>query len=827
MSVTSATALSTNPAAQTQSPSDLYLGNSSGSNGNYTLSGNGILSTQNEYVGEGGNGTFTQSGGTNTITGNGVYVGYRNASGNYTLSGIGSLTAPAEYIGGFGDDAGACIGTFTQTGGTNTITSNLTLAAGRGSSASYTLSNGTLAFLQQQTTAEYIGVEGNGTFTQTGGTNAGSNCNIYLGGSNGSNGFYSLSGNGTLKMNNETVGTTGNGTFSQTGGSNSVIALSLGNISGTSLGTYTLSGNGTLNASNETINPSTTFTQTGGTNTISNSLLFDGFGNSTSSYSLSNGSLTAAAEYLGANNGVFGSLTANSSFSQSGGTNTITTGTLFVGYDSGYRANYTLVGTGVLFAHAEAIGNSGSGNFTQFAGTNTVGTGGLLLANNANSTGSYTLAGTATLSAAAETIGANGTASFIQTGGFNTITTGGLTLANGSTSTASYNLTDPGYLSVTGNETLANAANATATFIQSGGTHIINAPSALTLAAHASASASYTLLGDGQLNAYAESIGNAGTATFTQSAGLNTIGKGGLSLGNGFGATGTYTLFGSAQLSSAGNETLAASGGTATFYQSGGINSIAAPSALIIGIGGSTATYNLTGGSLTTPTIQIYLGGRFSQSASTLSVNSLQLLGGAASFLNTTIELSSLTFTGSTNNWTGQVALANASLIVEATPLNKTTLLATLQNQAVYGLTHPAGIRNASLPLGAAIAVLDNANLGYTFFNGQPVDATSILILPALLGDTNLSGTVNITDLATILNNFGKTTSSWTDGNFDGQPAIDLTDLSDVLNNFGQSNPNASSSFILQPSTFPTPEPTTLTLLLFPTLLLSRRPRQK
>ena len=60
------------------------------------------------------------------------------------------------------------------------------------------------------------------------------------------------------------------------------------------------------------------------------------------------------------------------------------------------------------------------------------------------------------------------------------------------------------------------------------------------------------------------------------------------------------------------------------------------------------------------------------------------------------------------------------------------------------------------------------------------------------MGDANADGQIDLTDLSTILNNFGATTSAWTSGNFDGAATIDLTDLSDVLNNFGVTYANAT-----------------------------------
>ena len=68
-------------------------------------------------MGYNGTGTFTQSGGTNTISATlrGLYLGYNpGSSGSYTLSG-GSLSSEYEFVGYYGT------GNFTQSGGTNTI----------------------------------------------------------------------------------------------------------------------------------------------------------------------------------------------------------------------------------------------------------------------------------------------------------------------------------------------------------------------------------------------------------------------------------------------------------------------------------------------------------------------------------------------------------------------------------------------------------------------------------------------------------------------------------------------------------------------------------
>jgi hypothetical protein len=90
-----------------------------------------------------------------------------------------------------------------------------------------------------------------------------------------------------------------------------------------------------------------------------------------------------------------------------------------------------------------------------------------------------------------------------------------------------------------------------------------------------------------------------------------------------------------------------------------------------------------------------------------------------------------------------------------------------------------------------------------------------------LLGDANLDGKVDLSDLNIVLNHLGAADLLLADGNFDGQPTIDLTDLNDVLNNLGTSSPSAAGTLTA------TPEPTSLSLLAAGTLLLTRRRKPK
>jgi fibronectin-binding autotransporter adhesin len=181
---------------------------------------------------------------------------------------------------------------------------------------------------------------------------------------------------------------------------------------------------------------------------------------------------------------------------------------------------------------------------------------------------------------------------------------------------------------------------------------------------------------------------------------------------------------------------------------------------------------------------------------------------------------------------TSQLNLTNNSLIIEApdaaTKLaDITALAAQVLSGKNGGLWTGPGITSsiaAGDPADVSIAIADNAALGYTNFGGQSVDADSILIVPALFGDADLNGHVDLNDLNTVLNHLGTPTGAWTNGNFDNATTIDLTDLNDVLNHLGVSL--AISTLTLAPATG-APEPTSLILLFTGSAALCSRRREQ
>ena len=58
---------------------------------------------------------------------------------------------------------------------------------------------------------------------------------------------------------------------------------------------------------------------------------------------------------------------------------------------------------------------------------------------------------------------------------------------------------------------------------------------------------------------------------------------------------------------------------------------------------------------------------------------------------------------------------------------------------------------------------------------------------PALPGDANLDGKVDINDLTIVLAHYGQTGMAWTQGEFTGDGTVDINDLTIVLAHYGQS----------------------------------------
>ena len=236
---------------------NLYLGYNANAVGKYTLNAGTLnLATASADVGYSGQGIFLQHGG--VVNGSSLILGHNaGAQGRYELSNGDVNLAYSLTVGNTGQ------GTFMQSGG-NVAVNELQVRNG-----SYSLTNGSL-HVSSASASSAIGSGGaSASFTQSGGTHSVTN-RLIIGwgsGSDNTKGTYNLNG-GTLQTGSTAVGvgTGATGTFNQTSGTHVTDALyvSASLSHGAGQGVYNLSG-GLLDAGSITLNPTLgTFNFTGG-----------------------------------------------------------------------------------------------------------------------------------------------------------------------------------------------------------------------------------------------------------------------------------------------------------------------------------------------------------------------------------------------------------------------------------------------------------------------------------------------------------------------------------------------------------------------------------
>ncbi len=200
-------------------------------------------------------------------------------------------------------------------------------------------------------------------------------------------------------------------------------------------------------------------------------------------------------------------------------------------------------------------------------------------------------------------------------------------------------------------------------------------------------------------------------------------------------------------------------------------------------------------------------------SSPTGSGSNIVVNGNSVSFL-----VETLTYTPST-----AAVLANQSTVAAPNSVSFNVSIPSVSSFGPYvGANYFVGL--PSTPAVGTSPGASNTSTGYS------AAASSVKLTDALLGDANLDGTVNSTDLQAVLINFNKTDSSFNDGNFNSSTdtKIDSSDLQDILINFnktlgpvpsGAASPSASVGGAV-------PEPTSLALIAVGAVgLLSRRKR--
>ena len=475
---------------------------------------------------------------------------------------------------------------------------------------------------QLSTACAYVGLQGSGAFTQTGGTNLVTE-SLYLAYEAGATGSYELSGTGQLSAGSEYVGYDGTGSFAQTGGGNTTGYLSVNSTS-----EYEFSG-GTLEVTDSAevlgtldfAGSSVSVTMTGLVN-FGDAVLI---GPEAASLTVNANSLTIFPASFDPD-AEFATFSNSGLVHNRGSTLTISSGEGFAGrgrisdhveceglvvatlgwptldlYEGvSISGNGSVdLGNGSLRVNDEVSGISDAGQLStglqvvetgrlsQSGGVNTIG-GRLILGTSAGTNGIYELSGSAQLSAPWEHVGEQGTGVLTQSGGSNTV--GVVFVGRAGTSNGTYELSGTGQL--TGAVEIIGFYG-TGSLIQTGGTNTIS--DFLSVGYGAGSDGTYSLSADGELWAEEEYVGDHGTGLFRQLGGTNTV-NGFLLIGADFDSEGTYELSGNGQLSCA--EEAIGGAGAGQFVQSGGTNTIG--DCLRVGTGWNTiGVYNLSNGLLT------------------------------------------------------------------------------------------------------------------------------------------------------------------------------------------------------------------------------------
>lgn len=499
--------------------------------------------------------------------------------------------------------------------------------------------------------------------------------------------------------------------------------------------------------------------QSGGAITSTGSFIVASSSGTTGTYNLSGGLLTASG---GLSIGQVG----NGTFNQTGG--------IFNG--AGSTFNLTLgqlagaIGTlnlsaGTFSDRVLVLGTSGTGTVNQTGGTHNV-TSNVILGQVAGGTGTYNLNG-GTLQASSVT-GGPGTGTFNFNGGtlqaagstsafFDALTRANVRNGGAVFNTNGFNITvaEPlvhsniaGDAAVDGGLTKNGAGTLTLSGVNTytGGTSVNAGTLAIATGSIGVAGSvattlvdtggTFSLSGTGTVTDQAAWIGRNGSGTFTQSAGTHTVVG---TLYTGFSGTnslnaatsGTYNLSGGTLQS---NSIQIANGGAGTFAQTGGTNT--SNGNTIVGLNGGTGAYNISAGTLNSVGIAVGLtgNGTFTQTGGTVNTTTTPLYLSLTATGNGTYNLN-----GGTLNAIAVITGGTGSSVMN---FNGGTLRAFGNiGDYVTGLTR-ANIRNGG-------AIIDSNNFNVTI--AQP------LVHSNIAGDAAIDGGLTKTG-ANILNLVGANT---------------------------------------------------------------------
>src|SRR5207248_5308368 len=124
------------------------------------------------------------------------------------------------------------------------------------------------------------------------------------------------------------------------------------------------------------------------------------------------------------------------------------------------------------------------------------------------------------------------------------------------------------------------------------------------------------------------------------------------------------------------------------------------------------------------------------------------------------------------------------------------------------GITSSAAAAAAGGAHRTALGYAEASALGAGSFSGQSVDSTALLVRYTAAGDSDLSGTVDLTDFTFLAGSFGATSGkNWFEGDYNYDGKVDLSDFTYLASNFNYSVPSSSASlgaYVQEPAAFVT-----------------------
>lgn len=598
----------------------VLLGHKAGSSGTYRISSGYLDLTWGTSVSRGsGASTFIMDGGSigfgtgSRIEANDVYIG-QAASSNASLS-LGTtnrIIANNLYIGFNGT------GTLTQNTGSGydvSVATQLRLGESVAGTGTYNLTGGKLSV----TGHEYLGLYGNGIFTQTGGTNELSQ-SLWLGYYGSGGGIYSLRG-GNLNFTSTGkyiyVGYGGTGRFEWYGGTITApgggkptmqfpVATRAGTLAmGWSFDVATLAAGGYipvpgLDQSTLEITNGATATQNTGSWSIYQLQIGGTDGNGIYNFNAGTGNVTWKL-WIGRGTGRTGTL------NMQGGAATVNTCRMADDANS--------VGILNLASGSFTVGSSGSittgggtsylyldgGSLALQAATKTIAVTNLSVGQSAGSAVSYEFGSGYTISSTSQYVGVSRNATLILSGNAGDITSG-MVLGSGAGASGTLKLRGSSSLSAA---SIAKGAGEGHVYLDGGSLTLTGAKSinvtTLGVGMETGSNPSWTIADGYSVMANTGIVGNAVSASLSQTGGSTTVGT--MTVGVDAGVAGTFTISGGSMAASSGIALAQKPGSTGTLKLRGGM--LATPG---ISAGGGTGNVYLDGGTLNTVGGSIQIG---------------------------------------------------------------------------------------------------------------------------------------------------------------------------------------------------------------------------